>query len=268
MVFQSTIRSLRRSRASGGSPAINQPKPHGFQTAIVHGSVWRHQNVRAAPNTGSANALTTNNYFASNMLSTVMSFNATTPDTPPIDEPTFNPVSNVILGSNIFNGSRVEDGSYSKIIRLKNNDAVTRYLDLYQVTLSFLETTDWVTIMGAGQVPIGQQITGINAGDIVADAPTSGVIDAVNYKNFLTHQHYMQKIGTIELGAAASGENTVTLEYTDVPAKCKYGNYGMVWRLFFHNDFNKNGVTTLNISYNDELSFNEIPSDYRIPFIR
>lgn len=259
MAYGSSLRRGSRASISGGSPSASQIASQGSQLALSLDTVFRHQETRAAPNLGSANALTTNNYFAVIMMKTLMSFD-TSADTPPTPNK-----SNHIAGASVFNGSRMDN--FSSVIRLKNNDAVTRYLDLYECTLSFLEPTDWLSIRGVPR-PVVQSLTGVSAGNSSTPTPAIGVIDSQAYQESLTDQHYMKKIGTIEMGAAASGDNTVELHHNIIPPKCRHANYGMIWTLFFHNDFNKNGVVTQNTSFNQEISFSETPSAHRIPFDR
>jgi len=263
MPYGSTMR--RSNRFTGGSPNVSNTRFNNPSYSTAQTGIWRHQRVNAAPDAGSANALTTNNFFGVSMLSCKMTFDGagTTLDVPPTAT-----ASNNFSNVRMFNGSKCED--YSAVLRIKNNDDSVRYLDVYQITTSFLNVTDWVTVMGQGLVPVTQNITtpAGTLGEVNFQSPTAGIIDAQSWSDYLTQQRNLVKLGTITLGNSSSGDGTVELNFTDadVPSKCRRANYGMFWGLCFHNDPLKNGVVTMNTSFNKDVSFTEIPSSYRIPF--
>lgn len=252
---RATIRAI-----TGGTPSIAQNSLTNNQYTQSQSSVWRHQYIDATPNQGTPNTISANSYFADALLRNVMTFTASA-DVPPTPSE-----SNNYPDERVFNGSRIEE--FSCVIRLKNNDPVTRYLDLYEAQLSFLDITDWVSVMGSPAVPFNQVLSGVTAGQAGLNAPASGGVNSVTQSAYKTHQRYLRKVGTIELGANDSGDNTVTLHYNRVPSKCRRSNYGMIWALFFVNDFLKNGTVSMNVSFTKEVSFIEIPASSRIPFIQ
>ena len=54
---------------------------------------------------------------------------------------------------------------------------------------------------------------------------------------------------------------------TRVPLKCRRSQTGMFWGLFFVNDSEKNLSNTLALDSFMEVSFNEHPSDNRLPYL-
>jgi len=87
-------------------------------------------------------------------------------------------------------------------------------------------------------------------------------------KNYKFLQHYIKKRGTVFVTNEDGGNGgEVTININRVPPKCRRSQTGMYWGLFFHNNSDKNGSETLNLDATIEESFEEIPSDNRLPYI-
>ena len=107
----------------------------------------------------------------------------------------------------------------------------------------------------------------IQAGRVTAKTnATASDLSMQDWNNFKFQQHYMQHLGSITIGNA-DNDNVVELAQTRIPSKCRRSQTGMYWATLFLFDATKNTQATLNLDFNQELKFDEHPSEQRLPFI-
>lgn len=92
------------------------------------------------------------------------------------------------------------------------------------------------------------------------------VKNTINNKKFL--QHYIKHRGTIFVTNEDAGNGgEVTVKINRIPDKCKRSQTGMLWGIFFKNDSQLNGSETLNLDASKNCSFEEVPSENRLPWL-
>lgn len=226
--------------------------------------VYRHQG-NAAPNTGTPSALAANFYFVFNLLRFKRTFApGVTDDTPPTAT-----ASNNYQNTDTFNGSRIENYK-NKITITNTSSTITAILDVYETALSFWDGLIWNTVR-SGTCPVTFDTTTVSPGDqrgtIGPKTPTGSIITLNDWSNVKFQQHYLKKRGTITIPNKDAGNNVVEIFINQVPGKVRRAQTGQYWGLFFHNDSTKNGSNTLALTATQEFSFDEKPSDNRLPYI-
>ncbi len=177
--------------------------------------------------------------------------------------------SNNYQTDKVFNGGRIVN--YTGVIKIRNRGAIGIYLDIYQVAVSFYDVLVWNTLF-ATACPFNFDSTTTGPPDlrgaITGKVITTTLITKNTIKNFKFLQHYIQHIGTVYVTNEDGGNGgEVTLNINKIPPKCRRSQTGMMWALFFHNDSDSNGAETLSYDATLDSSFDEIPSDNRLPYI-
>ena len=201
-------------------------------------------------------------YFMVQNLQFSRTFDFPNPDVPPT--PT---VSNNLAGSNFFNGSYATN--FRSNIRIKNQDSVdTVTLDVFNIALSYYDAKIWDDIR-----PDSCPVTFLNSGDandgVVIPKSTPSLptdLSMQDWNNFKFQQHYMQHLGTVTIGDV-QGDNIIELTQTRIPPKCRRSQTGLYWATLFLYDATKNTDNTANLEVNQELKWEEHPSENRLPFI-
>lgn len=217
----------------------------------------------SATATGTPLTLTAGLYFFFELLKFRRTFTAGD-DVPPTAT-----ASNNFQTPQVFNGSKIIN--FQATIRIKNRGAVGGYLDVYQITASFYDILIWDTLF-TSTCPLTFNNAGVGPpdkqGEIGTKAITTTLILDNAIKNSKFTQHYMKKMGTIFITNEDGGNGgEVTMNLNRVPSKCRRSQTGMWWGLFFHNHSDLNGAETLVLDATIEESFEEIPSDNRLPFL-
>lgn len=178
------------------------------------------------------------------------------------------------LGSN-FQNNLVMNGSYvsnfKSTIRIKNRGAISGYLDLYEVQMSFFDVLIWNTLLPAN-CPLTFDNTTVGPADLrggVANkAMTTTLISENNINNRKFLQHYIKKRGSLFISNEDGGNGgELTININKVPAKCRRSQTGMYWGIYLHNNSDKNGGESLNLDVTNQLSFLEHPTDNRLIFL-
>nr|AGG39821.1 hypothetical protein [Diporeia sp. associated circular virus] len=258
MAYGSTMR-----RATGNASNFSSNSGQ-YQSAYqnLETTIRRHQYTAAAPDEGSANALTSGNHFCVTICSFKRAFGSGNDSQPTAT------ASNNYQSSSVMNGSSISN--LSALIRLKNNAPETRYLDVYSVALSYYDALIWNTIF-ASQSPVTFDNSSVGPPELLGEVdwkiPTVGQVVNNTINNFKFLQHYIKKMGTITFGGVDSGTNTVEIPINHIPEKCRRSQTGMFYGYLFENDSDKNGSVTLNLSYDLDNSFEEAPSQFRLPYL-
>lgn len=214
--------------------------------------------------TGTPLTLTAGLYFFFTLLRFVRSASGGTNDVPL--SPT---ASNNFQTPNVFNGGKIIN--YNGKISIKNRGAVSGYLDVYQVNVSFYDVLVWNTLFPTGcPFTIDTTTTGPAdlRGRVDGKTITSTLIVKNNIKNFKFLQHYIKPMGSVFVSNEDGGNGgEVTININRVPPKCRRSQTGMLWAIMFHNDSDKNGSETLVLDATLDTSFEVIPTDNRLPFI-
>ncbi len=204
-------------------------------------------------------------YIFLEMLKFKRSFNPAAQD----EEDTPTDANNYQTAS-VMNGSKIVD--YQTRIRIINRELTNAaqiksfFLDVYQIALSFWDAKIWQDIdVSTPQTALVSQNTSaasFEAGEVDERTPHP-VLSPNTVKNFRFHQRYMQKLGTVEI--PSQGSNTISINR--VPAKCRRANNGMYWALVFHNADSLNGANQIDLTMTQDVSFKEIPSERRLPYV-
>lgn len=250
----------RRSQLSVQSSASSGSRRQSSQRSYVSQQSGGRRHQFQSLSNGTPLTLTTGLYFQFILARFRRSFDSGA-DTPPTAT-----ASNNFQSADVFNGSKITN--YNAVIRIKNRGAVGGYLDVYEVALSFFDVLIWNTIQPTA-CPFTIDTSTSNLEGIVAPkAITNTLVVANTIKNFKFVAHYMKHRGTVFVTNEDGGNGgEVTININKVPAKCRRSQTGMFWGLIFHNDSDKNGSETLILDATINASFEEIPSDNRLPFL-
>lgn len=251
--------SAFRQNSRNSSRALGSSKSY---ESLVTGTK-RHQftTVQAL---GNPDILLPGEYFMHFMLGFSRSATGSTNDVPlpPTD-------SNNYQTQSVMNGSYIS--GYQADITIKNlgsGNPVT--LDIYQVAVSFWDVLVWDSLL-ASACPITFDNVTVGPADLRGAigfktvTATLIVENIIKNKKFL--QHYIQKIGSVTLTSEDGNDPFTKFRVNRVPLKCRRSQTGMFWGLFFVNDSEKNNSDTLNLDTFMELSFNEHPSENRLPYL-
>lgn len=213
---------------------------------------------------GTPQTLTAGLYFNFPLLRFTRSAAGGTNDVPP--SPT---ASNNYTTFEVFNGSKIVN--YNGKIRIKNRASIGGYLDIYVVAVSFYDVLVWNTLFPtACPFTFDTTTTGPadKRGEVGEKAITNTLIVDNTIKNYKFLQHYIKNIGTVFVTNEDGGNGgEVTIDINRIPSKCRRSQTGMAWYVLFHNNSDKNGSETLNLDATIDVSFEEIPSDNRLPYI-
>ena len=154
--------------------------------------------------------------------------------------------------------------------RMQSNAATSTvksfYLDVYKVVLSYFDAYLWEQFdSGTLQTAVtdyDQSVASDNAGEVEFRS-SHPILTANRVKNNKFTQRYLQLIGRIKVDQGKS----LVLNFNGLPSKCRRSNQGMFYGLIFHNNSLINGAGTLNLTLASESSFEEVPSEERLPFI-
>lgn len=259
--------SYRRSR--GSRFGVNQSTQSGSRAVSAQPSYVTQQSGTKRHQVQSVGspapiALLAGEYFKFQLLRFARSAAGGTDDVPPSATASNNYQSTVV-----FNGSKIRN--YNSTIRIKNRGAIGGYLDVYECALSFFDVLVWDTIQ-TSTCPFTFDSTTVGPADlrgaVAFKTMTSTLIVKNTIHNFKFVQHYIKARGTIFVTNEDGGNGgEVTINVNRVPAKCRRSQTGMMWALFFHNDSDANGAETLALDATMDTSFEEIPSDNRLPFL-
>jgi hypothetical protein len=249
--------SRRPGRFNATSTGNYQPNYNYLQT-----STRRHEFVSEHFNGN----LSSGDYVPITMLRFKRTFDSGNADVPPT--PT---EGNNYQSSSVFNGSRITN--YRSKIHVENfeqsNATVqkTFFLDVYEIALSFFDGSNWEGFDGGAlqdslvSFDGSTSSTNHEAGEVSYVTPNV-TLSANNVKNNVFTQKYMRHAGRIKVPWGDS----ITLNFNNVPPKCRRSNSGMFWGIVLHNDSVINS-DAFQVGITQETSFEEIPSETRLPFI-
>lgn len=207
-------------------------------------------------------ALAAGEYFGFTLARFRRTFSGATDDT--VDTPT---QSNNYQTPDVMNQSSISNHQAKFTIR--NRSGIGGTLSVYRVALSFWDAHTWNT-KHPSFCPVTFDSTGTapdTRGTVSAKAVTTTIITRNAYNGFKGVQHYLDYLGEIEVPSEDAGNGgMVTLDVDGIPPKCKRANEGMFYAYFFHNDADKNGNETLQLDATVDVSFDETPTDNRIPW--
>ena len=164
-------------------------------------------------------------------------------------------------GSNIYN--------HQTSIKIQNEGAQPHYLNVYSVAFSFSDVHYASALMG-NKFPYTMTTvdnTPDNRGQILETPAGSSAFEDTIWRNFMTLQRYIKKIGTINLGTHDSGDRGVAeLNFTGVPPKCRKSQTGMFYGYLINNDTILNNGEAFNGNIIQQTNFDERPSENRLPY--
>lgn len=208
-------------------------------------------------------ALVAGEYFGHILCGFERTFTAVN-DTPPTAT-----ASNNFQTPRVMNQSSIRN--FKAKISIKNRSNIGGFLGVYRVALSFWDAHIF-NLKYPANCPIQFDSTGVGPpderGKVSTKTITATLITKNNYNNFKGVQHYMDYMGDIQIPPEDGGNGgLVEINLIGLPPKCRRSNEGMFYCYFFHNDADQNGSETMQIDSVVNISFDEVPSDNRIPFV-
>lgn len=230
--------------------------------------IRRHQliqNVKGPVASSDASSLAPQEYAVIDLLRFQRTFDiGTTDDVAPTPTASNNYQSNAV-----FNGSAIR--KFNAKIKIKSNSSSqTQYYDVYEMAMSFYDVLVWNTIsVGTSLLTFDTTAgsPGNNKGAVLSKTPTSSLLSANTVKNFKFIQHYLKFKGTITISANDANRPTAEININQLPAKVRRSQTGMYYGIVLHNDTIKNDGSTITQTITSDISFEEIPSDHRLPYI-
>lgn len=264
MSYLSRNKAISRSNRARGRLATNQFQPdyNYNQTSIRrHEVMIQHQ--------ASSSALAGGDYIPITMLRFKRTFDPANADVPPT--PT---AGNNYQSVDVFNGSKVQN--YQSKIFITNTEESSGsssliksfYLDIYQVLLSFYDGNTWEDFAPGATQPALTDFDGStvpsnhDAGEVDWVSPNV-TLSANAVKNNKFTQRFMRLIGRIQVPQG----QTVSLNINRVPPKARRSNSGMFWGIALHNESSLNNANSIGVNVAQEVSFEEVPSEIRLPFV-
>lgn len=251
--------SYRRPGVQSSLSNVSRTNRHQPSYVKAQSGAKRHQWIR----TELDGALIANLYFIAELLTFARSAAGGTDDVP------LAPTSGSNFQSqDVFNGGKIVN--FQATIRIKNKAGIGGYLDVYEVATSFFDVHLW-NAFATASCPVTFDSTTVGPADLrgritLKTATTTLIQDnAINNSKFI--QHYIRKVGTIFIASEEANGSEVTINLNRVPPKCRRSQTGMFWGLFFVNPSVKNGGESLTLSASIDESFDEIPTDNRLPFL-
>jgi hypothetical protein len=165
----------------------------------------------------------------------------------------------------VMNGSRVSNFQAKIIFNNQDSTASTithsHLFDVYEIQTSFFDAHVWNNF-ASSLCPIDFDTSSTDEGEVDFKATPITLTDN-NQKNSKFSQHYMRRIGRLEV---PTGQRVI-MNINRVPPKVRRSNFGMFWGLVVHNSSIVNDSDTLNVDITKEQSFTEIPSSERPPWL-
>lgn len=250
----------RAGGASGG------PSQRGLKSYVSQQSGSRRHQYTSALST--VNTIAAGSYGVVNLLRFQRTFDSATGD----DIPPTATASNNYQSPDVFNGSRISN--YSAKLQIKNTSSSKAFtLDVFEVSLSFYDALVWNTVL-TSNCPVQFDTTAPTdppydlRGRVTTKTPAIGLVSNNAFNNFKIIQHYMKYRGPITLGASdGSPTPQVEININRVPRKNRRSNMGNYWGLIILNDSDKNGAGIFSGEATLTASFDELPSDNRLPYV-
>lgn len=185
------------------------------------------------------------------------------------DKPPTPTAGNNFQTPEVFNGSRIEN--FEAVIHLRNSGTATTgfWLTVYQMAVSFFDAYLLENIYPT-QCPVTFTDaigTEDHRGEVRIITPTATLISTNLNKSIKFLQHYIRPIGKIYVPAQGSNDSGVDLVINKLPMKCRRANSGMFFGVFLHNDTTDNNAGTASVFADVEVKFDEIPSEFRLPYL-
>jgi hypothetical protein len=168
----------------------------------------------------------------------------------------------------VFNGDRIEN--YHAKLSFQGTESTPRLLDVYEIAVSFWDVQTWLANFptrcpllfdtAAGPPDTRGQVT-------IDGAKAATGFRLADFKSYRFLQQYLKYKGTILIGPVADSTTNVELNINSLPPKCRRANSGMFYGLLFHNNPDKNNNQSMAVRNTNEVSFEAIPSDRRMPFL-
>jgi len=178
--------------------------------------------------------------------------------------------SNNFQTTSVMNGSRIENYMSKQTFKSTTGQGVIT-LDVYESALSYYDALVWNTLFPTA-CPVVMDTTTVAPADVrgqvTQKAMVASQVDADNHDNFKFVQKYLKYKGSLTLTGLGGDASIVELIADRVPPQCRRSQTGMHWALWFKNDGKKNNGLGITLgSATNEVSFEEFPSDRRLPFI-
>lgn len=250
-------RSRRKGFSRQGKTRYNSGVGRKSYTPNGQSLVWRHEYDSQLEGTSIAAGA----YVEVPLLRFSRSFSGTA-DTPP--SPT---ASNNYQTERVFNGSRVQ--RFNAVMNIQSfeksspsGDAAQDFqLDLYAMVTSFYDAYVFNGLFPT-LCPVDFDTSSTNEGEV--DFKSVPITLTTNgYKNYKFVQHYMKYLGRIVIPQGGNAN----ININKIPSKCIRSQTGMFWGLMVHNPSQLNSGNAFQGAVQLSSSFEEIPSDERLPWL-
>lgn len=245
---------------SSNNPSSMPNKPNAKDYSSSGYGIFRHEYTSATLGSGS---IATNSYIPIPLLAFKRTFSGSDDDPP---TPT---AGNNYQTPDVFNGSKIEN--YEAVIHIRNTGANTNgyWLTVYEMAVSFFDAYLLENIYPS-QCPVTFEDTAVapdTRGQVTIITPTATLISTNLNKSLKFLQHYIKPVGKLWIPPKTTEQSGVDLKINKIPAKCRRANSGMFWGIFLHNDSTDNDAATALTNVTVEAKFDEIPSEFRLPYL-
>lgn len=251
-----------RPRLSTNANFVNRPTKQSNYVPLQSGGRRHEFSTAAFPAPAAFPALAAGEYFGHILCAFERTFGSGDDE-----EPTAT-ASNNYQTPRVMNGSKIQN--FQAKISIKNRSNIGGFLGVYRIALSFYDALVWNTLI-SGSCPVTMDTTTTapdERGKVSTKTVTTTLVTKNNWNNYKTVQHYMEYLGDIQIPTEDAGNSgLVEIMVNDIPPKCRRSNTGMFYMYLFHNDSDQNGAETLQINSVADISFDEIPSDQRLPWV-
>lgn len=220
--------------------------------------VFRHDYTSATLGSGT---IASNSYIPIPLLQFKRTFGGSD-DTPPT--PT---AGNNYQTPDVFNGSEIKN--YEATVHISTRGSAPGYLTVYEAAYSFWDAYLHNAIYPT-QCPVVFEDTAVapdTRGQVTLKTPSATLISANLNKSLKFLQHYIRPVGKVFVNAINAQDGALDIKINRIPAKCRRANSGMAWYLFLHNDATDNNSLSVSADVNVEAKFDEIPTEFRLPYL-
>lgn len=224
-------------------------------------AVWRHEYTSAVLGSGTILA---NSYLPIPLVEFRRTFSVGggIDDKPPIPN-----AGNNFPTPEVFNSSKIEN--FKAVVHLSTRGSAPGYITVYEAAYSFFDAYLHNAIYPS-QCPVTFTSaigTEDHRGEVNLKTPTTTLITTNLIKGLKFLQHYIRPIGKVYLPAINAQNGATDIVINDIPAKCRRANSGMFYGIFLHNDSTDNNSLSISVDASVEVKFDEIPADFRMPYL-
>ncbi len=208
-----------------------------------------------------ANSLAPNEWIGFDLAKFHRTFSGSVADVDPTAT-----ASNNYQTSQVMNGSHIQNMKAK--VTIKNLSTTGDFiLDVYLVSMSFYDALT-SQIVYAGIIPHTMETSGtLDRGNIDFSTPSGTNLLPNSINNYKGVQRLYHHLGSVELTQETGSSPNAEININHIPEKCRRSQTGMYYGIIISNSSAKNNALSLPYDSSLDVSFDEIPSAQRLPFL-